>query len=303
MSDSIEVFAPTGIPEISPGADLAALILATVEAHPAGPLRDGDILVVTSKIVSKAEGRVIDAADRTSARAAESRRIVARRGDTVIVEHRLGLVHAAAGIDTSNVAPGSALLLPLDPDASARGIRSRLADATGLRLGVLVSDTAGRAWRNGQTDLTIGLAGVVAIDSHIGRTDPFGNDLRVTEIAVADELAAAADLAKTKLGGRPVAVIRGLAHLVTEWDGSSTPLLREETKDFFRLGRREAVLEAILRATGQPDRYAAVVELDGDALAAAIIAGAAPTDHDWIRRLLMVVDPESAKSAVRFGQA
>lgn len=115
MSDSIEVFAPTGIPEISPGADLAALILATVEAHPAGPLRDGDILVVTSKIVSKAEGRVIDAADRTSARAAESRRIVARRGDTVIVEHRLGLVHAAAGIDTSNVAPGSALLLPSTP--------------------------------------------------------------------------------------------------------------------------------------------------------------------------------------------
>lgn len=289
MSDTIEIFAPTGIPEVTPGADLAALILAAVEAHPDGPLRDGDILVVTSKVVSKAEGRMIEAVDRQAARAAESRRIVARRGDTVIVEHRLGLVHAAAGIDTSNVAPGSALLLPLDPDASARAIRSRLADATGLRLGVLISDTAGRAWRTGQTDLAIGLAGVVAVDSHIGRTDPFGNDLRVTEIAVADELAAAADLAKTKLGGRPVAVVRGLAQLVTDEDGASGSLLRDEARDFFRLGRRESVLDAILKATGQSERYSDVVELDGDALVAAVTADAGEADHDWIRRLLTMV--------------
>ncbi|WP_425308353.1 coenzyme F420-0:L-glutamate ligase [Ammonicoccus fulvus] len=294
MSDTIEIFAPRGIPGVTPGADLPALILAAVDAHHAGPLRDGDILVVTSKVVSKAEGRVIDVDDRQAARATESRRIVARRGDTVIVEHRLGLVHAAAGIDTSNVEPGSALLLPVDPDASARGIRRRLADATGLRLGVLISDTAGRAWRTGQTDLTIGLAGVVAIDSHIGRTDPFGNDLRVTEIAVADELAAAADLAKTKLGGRPVAVVRGLAHLVTDDDGASAPLLREESKDFFRLGRREAVLDAILKATGQSERYADVVGLDGDALVAAITADAAEADHDWIRRLLNAVAPSKS---------
>lgn len=287
----IEIFAPTGIPEVGPGDDVAALLLAAIDAHPAGPLRHGDILVVTSKIVSKAEDRFIAATDKQAARATESRRVVARRGDTVIVEHRLGLVHAAAGIDASNVAPGRALLLPLDPDASARRIRAHLAEATGLRLGVLVSDTAGRAWRTGQTDLAIGLAGVLAVDSHIGRTDVFGNDLRVTEVAVADELAAAADLAKTKLGGRPVAVVRGLAHLVTADDGSSAPLLREEAKDFFRLGRREAVLAAILHASGQAERYDAVVELDGEDLANAVCARAESGDHAWIRRLLTTVSP------------
>lgn len=281
----IEIFAPAGMPEVRPGDDLAAQILTATADEP-GPLRDGDILVVTSKIVSKAEGRFIDVVDKQPARVAESRRVVARRGDTVIVEHRLGLVHAAAGIDASNVEPGRALLLPVDPDASARRLREALQQATGQRLGVLISDTAGRAWRTGQTDLAIGVAGVLPLDSHIGRTDQFGNDLRVTEIAVADELAAAADLAKTKLGGRPVAVVRGLAHLVTYADGSSAPLLREEAKDFFRLGRREAVLDAVLRATDQAERYGELVELDGEELLDGVCAGADSADARWIRRVL-----------------
>lgn len=282
----IEIFAPTGMPEVRPGDDLARLFLQALAGHPCAPLQDGDIVVVTSKVVSKAENRYIDAANKLAARKAESRRVVARRGETVIVEHRLGLVHAAAGIDGSNVESGRALLLPVDPDASARSIRAELRQATGRRIGVLLSDTAGRAWRTGQVDLALGLAGVLAIDSHVGRTDGFGNDLRVTEIAVADELTAAAELAKTKLGGRPVAVVRGLGHLVTEADGSSTPLLRKPSQDFFRLGRREAVLAAILTATGQPGRYDEVVGLDGAALIAAVVAGADPDDHEWIIRLL-----------------
>jgi coenzyme F420-0:L-glutamate ligase / coenzyme F420-1:gamma-L-glutamate ligase len=282
----IEIFAPDGMPEVRPGDDIVGLFLQALAGHPCAPLRDGDIVVVTSKVVSKAENRYIDAVDKPAARQAESRRVVARRGETVIVEHRLGLVHAAAGIDASNVESGRALLLPVDPDASARAIRAGLQQTTGRRVGVLLSDTAGRAWRTGQVDLALGVAGVLALDSHLGRTDDFGNDLRVTEIAVADELAAAAELAKTKLGGRPVAVVRGLGHLVTEADGSSAPLLREAAQDFFRLGRREAVLSAILTATGQPGRYDDVVGLDGAALIAGVVARADPSDHDWIIRLL-----------------
>lgn len=274
-----EVFAPTGIGEITPGTDLAAEIAAVTDLQP------GDIVVVTSKVLSKAEDRYIDAADKEAARAAESNRIVARRGGTVIVEHRLGLVHAAAGIDSSNVAQGRSLLLPEDPDASAREIREGLLRHTGVRVGVVVSDTSGRAWRVGQTDLAIGLAGVLAVDSHIGRVDAFGNDLRVTEIAVADELAAAADLAKTKLGGRPVAVIRGLGHLVTEPDGSAAALIRPAESDMFRLGQRESVLTAALRATGQEQRYAELVGLDGPELLDAVTAPI-PEDAGWVRRLL-----------------
>jgi coenzyme F420-0:L-glutamate ligase / coenzyme F420-1:gamma-L-glutamate ligase len=282
----IEIFAPSGIGEVRPGDDIAALIVQVLASDPNGPLRDGDIVVVTSKIVSKAERRYIDADQRRTARDAESRRVVARRGETVIVEHRLGLIHAAAGIDTSNVEPGRALLLPVDPDASARQIRARIQTATGCRLGVLLSDTAGRAWRTGQTDLAIGVAGVLALDSHIGRTDRFGNELCVTEIAVADELAAAADLAKSKLQGRPVAVIRGLDQFVTDPDNSSAVLLREPARDFFRLGQREAVLSAVLEATGQSGRYDEVVMLDGPDLLSAVLTGADPADHTWVARLL-----------------
>lgn len=276
----ITIEAPGGIGEVRAGDDLAAALLAATDPHP------GDIWVVTSKVVSKAEGRFIAESDKPSARRRESRRVVARRGGTVIVEHRLGLVHAAAGIDSSNVAPGTALLLPVDPDASARRLRTAIAERTGVRIGVVISDTSGRAWRTGQTDLCLGLAGVAPLDSYVGRQDPYGNDLRVTEVAVADELAAAADLAKTKLGGRPLAVIRGLAHLVTEQDGASAPLLRDEAADFFRLGRREAVLDAVLRATGQADRWDELVELEGEALVAAVCTALAPEDVGWVTRLL-----------------
>lgn len=276
----VEIEAPDGIGEITPGCDLAGALLAVTQP------RDGDIWVVTSKVVSKAEGRFIAEADRLAARRAESRRVVAKRGSTVIVENRLGLVHAAAGIDASNVAAGQALLLPVDPDASARALRRAVAEQAGVPIGVIISDTSGRAWRTGQTDLALGLAGVLALDSHVGRVDAYGNDLNVTEIAVADELAAAADLAKTKLGGRPLAVVRGLAHLVTESDGDSTTLLRPAERDFFRLGQREAVLDAILRAVGALDHWDELVELEGEDLVTAVCAYASPADAAWVRRLL-----------------
>jgi coenzyme F420-0:L-glutamate ligase/coenzyme F420-1:gamma-L-glutamate ligase len=152
----LEVFAPDGIGEVAHGTDLAAL---------AAPyLRDGDVLVVTSKGVSKAEGRVV-AIDREQAIRDETVRIVARRGATSIVETRLGVVMAAAGVDASNVAPGSVVLLPVDPDASARRLRERLAETADINVAVVVSDTAGRAWRHGQTDLALGVAGMQALES------------------------------------------------------------------------------------------------------------------------------------------
>lgn len=238
MTGPIMVIPVSGIGEVGAGADLAALI------DGAGDLQSDDIVVVTSKIVSKAEGR--------SARApkqelldAESARVVARRGSLTVVRNHLGLVMAGAGIDSSNTEPGTSLLLPLDPDGSAREIRAGLRARTGLRLGVVVSDTAGRAWRQGQTDIAIGAAGIVVSDSHAGRADPYGNLLAVTEPAIADELAAAADLVKGKLSRCPVALVRGLSGLVTDEDGPGAGMLvRPEEEDLFGLGARQAVLSA-----------------------------------------------------------
>ena len=198
-----------------PGSDVAALILAAVTADPAGPLRAGDIVVVTSKIISKATGLVAPAESRSELITAETVRTVARRGETRIVRTRSGLTVAAAGVDNSNVAPDQVIRLPADSDAAAGELRAALEHRTGLRLGVIVSDTAGRAWRIGQTDQAIGAAGVQVVRDYAGQVDAYGNELQVTMMAVGDELAAAADLAKTKLAGRPVAVIRGLAELVT----------------------------------------------------------------------------------------
>uniref|UniRef100_UPI0018E57057 coenzyme F420-0:L-glutamate ligase n=1 Tax=Desertihabitans aurantiacus TaxID=2282477 RepID=UPI0018E57057 len=198
------VFAPDGIGDVMAGDDLAALLHEALVADPDGPLRDGDVVVVTSKVVSKAEGRTVAAGDRDPVVEAETVRTVARRGTVRIVENRQGLVQAAAGVDASNVAPGTALLLPADPDASARRLRERLQQLAGVRLGVVVSDTSGRAWRRGQTDLAIGAAGVLPVLDYGGRTDPWGNELVVTQMAVADEVAAAGDLVKAKLGRRPV---------------------------------------------------------------------------------------------------
>jgi coenzyme F420-0:L-glutamate ligase/coenzyme F420-1:gamma-L-glutamate ligase len=249
VTGSLEVFSPDGIGEVVEGTDLAALC--------APYLRDGDVVVITSKVVSKAEGRVVPG-DREEAIRAETVRLVARRGPTSIVENHLGLVMAAAGIDASNVAPGMLVLLPLDPDASARRIREDLAVA-GLSVAVLVSDTAGRAWRHGQTDIAVGCAGLDPMVSFEGSTDSYGNELAVTAPAVADELTGIAEVLSGKLGGRPVTVLRGLEDRVLA-PGSHGPgarsLVREVGTDMFGLGSREAVTAALAgtdrRAFGAP---------------------------------------------------
>jgi len=239
-------------PEIQEGDDLVALLGAEDD------LRDGDVVVITSKVLSKSEGRLVRG-ERDAAIASETRRVVARRGDTVIAETRHGLVMAAAGVDGSNTPAGTVLLLPLDPDESARGMRSGLYGATGLNIAVVVSDTAGRAWRVGQTDMAVGCAGLDPLLDLQGTYDTHGNELFVTAAAVSDELAAAADLVKGKASRRPVAVVRGLARAVLppgEDGPGARALIREAETDFFGLGVREAVVAAALRADGQAlDRF------------------------------------------------
>lgn len=242
-SARFEVAALDGIPEIRPGQDLAAIIAEVYAAF--GP-SDGDILVVTSKVVSKAEGRVVLADSRDAAIDAETVRVVATvehaGGRTRIVENPQGLVLAAAGVDASNAAVGEVLLLPVDPDASARRLAAAIRSATGARVGVILSDTLGRAWRAGQVDQAIGAAGIAVLDDLRGSTDSAGRVLEATIAALGDELAAAAELVKGKTSGRPVAVIRGLAHLVTESldGGGAKALQRPAREDLFRVGAAEA---------------------------------------------------------------
>jgi coenzyme F420-0:L-glutamate ligase/coenzyme F420-1:gamma-L-glutamate ligase len=289
-SPAITIFAPAGIGEIKTGTDLAAVILAAIEADRLGPLQNGDLVVITSKIISKAEGRLEPASRRTELIASETRRTVARRGETRIVRTRGGLTIAAAGIDRSNISTESILLLPSDPDASAAEVHSRLVAATGLRLGVIVSDTAGRPWRVGQTDHAIGLCGIRAIENYTGIQDAYGNELQITAMAVADELAAAADLVKGKLRGRPVAVVRGLDQLVTGTDSSARELLREEDKDMFSFGSQEAVLAAALAATGQQHRYEELVALDAGERTSRLLAETSlgPEAADLLRTILSI---------------
>ncbi|MBY8876922.1 coenzyme F420-0:L-glutamate ligase [Actinacidiphila acidipaludis] len=244
-----EVFGVPGIGEVQPGDDIAKLIAAT-----GVNLADGDVLLVTSKIVSKAEGRVMHAEDREAAIDAEAVRLVARRGPTRIVETRHGFVMAAAGVDASNTAAGTVLLLPEDSDASARRIREGLHQELGVRVGVVVTDTFGRPWRNGLTDVAVGASGVHVLDDLRGARDSHGNELNVTVTATADELAAAGDLVKGKASGVPVAVVRGLPGTVDTDPGAddpgARPLVRRAADDMFRLGTSEAVREAVsLRRT------------------------------------------------------
>jgi coenzyme F420-0:L-glutamate ligase/coenzyme F420-1:gamma-L-glutamate ligase len=287
---TVTIFAPGGIPEVTPGTDLGAVILSVIEADPLGPLCDGDIVVVTSKIISKLEGRIEPASRRTDLITSETKHTVARRAETRIVRTHGGLTIAAAGIDRSNVSGESILLLPRDPDASAARLHEQLVTATGLRLGVIVSDTAGRPWRTGQTDHAIGLSGVRALESYVGARDAYGNELQITAMAVADELAAAADLVKGKLRGRPVAVVRGLEHLVIENDSSAAELLREKSKDMFSFGSQEAVLAAALTATGQQHRYEELVALDNRERTARLLSGTSLGSEaaDVLRAILSV---------------
>ncbi len=230
-------------PEISAGDDLATLLVETAS------LCDGDIAVVTSKVVSKAEGRTRDA-DRASVVSDETVRVLARRADSVIAETRHGLVLAAAGVDASNTPLGTVVVLPLDPDASAKSLRERVYSATGHNVAVIITDTLGRAWRNGQIDLAIGCAGLHGLVELRGAHDRHGNELTVTAPAVADEVAAAADLVKGKFSDQPVAVLRGLGELVLA-PGSHGPgaaeLIRDSALDLFGLGAREAAVAAAMR--------------------------------------------------------
>jgi coenzyme F420-0:L-glutamate ligase/coenzyme F420-1:gamma-L-glutamate ligase len=221
----------TGLPEIAPGDDLAGMIAEAAD------LADGDVVVVTQKIVSKAEDRVVDidpAVGHKPLVEAESVRVLRRRGDLVISETEHGFVCANAGIDLSNVPEGRAALLPVDPDRSARRIRDALRHRLGVDVAVIVSDTFGRPWRAGVTDVAIGCAGLRPVVDLRGTTDALGRELQVTEVAVVDELAAAAELVMGKASGVPVAVIRGV-DLSWFGDGSVVAdVVRNPEDDLFR---------------------------------------------------------------------
>lgn len=240
-ADRLEVWAPDGIGEVQQGDDLVGLVGDAL----AGTLADGDVVVVTSKVVSKAEGRVVAADDREQAITDETVRVVATRehpgGLLRIVENRLGLVMAAAGVDASNTPAGTVLLLPLDPDASARRLRAGLTARFGVRLAVVVSDTAGRPWREGLTDIAIGAAGLTVLADLRGGLDAHGRQMSATITAVADQVAAASELVRGKTAGRPVAVVRGLSHHVTVQDGpGARSAVRSAEDDLFRVGSAEA---------------------------------------------------------------
>jgi coenzyme F420-0:L-glutamate ligase/coenzyme F420-1:gamma-L-glutamate ligase len=234
----LAIWGVEGIGEVRPGDDLGRIIVGACRAPPNRPLLDGDVLVVTQKVVSKAEGRLVavDPDDPRSHKAIvedEAVRIVRRRGDLVITETRHGFICANSGVDLSNVDRGRAALLPLDADRSARRIRDVVRADLGLGIGVVVSDTFGRPWRRGLTDVAIGVAGVAGVVDLRGTADALGREMQVTEVAVADELASAAELVMGKASGVPVAVVRGVA---ADWlrEASVRELIRPPQEDLFR---------------------------------------------------------------------
>ncbi|MGH9129253.1 MAG: coenzyme F420-0:L-glutamate ligase [Acidimicrobiales bacterium] len=233
MTSQLVILAVEGLPEVRDGDVLAELIAA------ATTLADGDVVVVTQKVVSKAEGRLIpvDPDDPGAARAvieAEATRILRRRGDLIVTETAHGFVCANSGVDRSNVERGWVALLPLDPDRSARRIRDGLLARTGKRVGVVVSDTFGRTWRRGVTDVAIGTAGVAGVLDLRGTTDALGAKLVATEVCVADEIAGAADLVMGKARGIPVAVVRGVDPAWLRESSVATEVVRPHSEDLFR---------------------------------------------------------------------
>lgn len=256
-ADGFEVLPVRGIGDVRPGDDLASLI-----ATAAPWLRDGDVLVVTSKIVSKAEGQLtevpVTGPDREIAReeilTAETARPVARRGNTRIVQTHHGFVMASAGIDASNVDRSRLVLLPKDPDASARDLRATLRERLGVDVAIVISDTMGRPWRNGLTDVALGAAGIGVLRDYRGELDPYGNPLQITQMAIVDELAGAGELVKGKCDQVPVAVVRGYLSTV-EPDGGAgvTALVRDAEHDLFSLGTAEARAAGLRDAALLPD--------------------------------------------------
>lgn len=232
---TISIIPVEGIPEAEPGDDVTGMLIGGMAASGLEPV-DGDVIVVTHKLVSKAEGRIEEIGDDPEARLRlierEASAVLRRRDELVITETHHGFVCANAGVDKSNVRAGSAVLLPIDPDRSARRIRARLHQALGVTIGVIITDTFGRAWRHGLTDVAIGVAGIPAVVDYRGTADTYGNTLEVTEVALADELAAAADLVMGKAKGIPAALIRGAEYPPGE--GSSADLVRSPAQDMFR---------------------------------------------------------------------
>ena len=279
----------TGLGDVRPGDDLAGLI-----ARAAPWLADGDVLVVTSKIVSKAEGALApvppeEGPDRDGARAgvlaAETARVVARRGPTSIVATRHGFVMASAGIDASNVDSDHLVLLPKDPDASARGLRSELRDRYGLDVVVIISDTMGRPWRNGLTDVALGVAGLDAIRDYRGERDAYGNELQITQMSPVDELAGAAELVKGKYDQVPVAVVRGLRITGTPDGEGASILVRSADTDMFSLGTAEARADGLRLATHLDDPD--VLANAWPVTSVAAIAGSTTPVSDHIARALV----------------